>query len=52
MPMLRNVWELAIGKIGEDTALRSRGAVHNVFIFEHVKNDFAKIIARIQGIEK
>lgn len=51
VPMLRSVWELTIAKISEDIALRSRTAVHYTLIFEHVRNGYAKLIARIQGIE-
>jgi len=49
--MLRTVLELTLSRISQDIAIRSREAVHYTFIFEHVRQGYAKVIARIQGLE-
>lgn len=51
VPMLRGIWELTVASITNEMGLRSRMAVHSTLVFEHVKLSFAKIIARIQGVE-
>jgi len=51
MPWFTGVGELTIVKIVQDYALKARTAIHPMFVFEHVKEGYAKLIARIQGIE-
>lgn len=51
MPLLRSIWELTMSWISQDIAVKSRNTVHSTFIFEHVREGYAKVIARIQGIE-
>ncbi|MBS7624495.1 MFS transporter [Candidatus Bathyarchaeota archaeon] len=48
---LRGVWELTAVKIVDDIGLRLRATVQNALIFEHFRSSYAKIFARIQGIE-
>jgi DHA1 family multidrug resistance protein-like MFS transporter len=50
-PMLRSFLELTMSRISQDIAIRSREAVHHTFIYEHVKQGYAKVISRIQGLE-
>jgi len=49
--MLKNLGELTIAQITWNFSLKSRAAVHPTFIFETVRKGYARIIARIQGIE-
>ena len=51
VPFFTGVGELTMVKIVQDLALRARTAIHPTFVFEHMKEGYAKLIARIQGIE-
>ncbi|MCK4953510.1 MFS transporter, partial [Candidatus Bathyarchaeota archaeon] len=51
VPFLRGVGELTISKIVKDLAFRTRTSIHSTLVFEHVRKGYAKIIARIQGIQ-
>lgn len=51
VPTLRDAWQLALSKIGEDVAVKSRTAVHPTLIYEHTRSAYAKAISRVQGVE-
>jgi|YelNatPaOPRAMG01_1025707.scaffolds.fasta_scaffold04140_5 DHA1 family multidrug resistance protein-like MFS transporter len=48
---LRDVWELTAVRITDNIGVQTRMTVHSTLIYEHVKVGYAKIIARIQGLE-
>lgn len=50
-PLLRGVWELTAARITDNIGVQTRMTIHSTLIYEHVKAGYAKIIARIQGVE-
>lgn len=48
---LRGVWELTATRIADNIGVHTRMTIHSTLIYEHVKSGYAKIIARIQGLE-
>ncbi|MEM2912775.1 MAG: MFS transporter [Candidatus Bathyarchaeia archaeon] len=50
-PFLRGVWELIAARIIDDIGIRTRMSIHSTLVFEHFRAGYAKIIARLQGIE-